>query len=101
MSPARSRRRSSGSGRSRCRGPGCRWRGWRTTSAAEQPEVWVVDSVQTRHAPELAGAAGSVGQVREVADRITRLAKARNIAVLLVGHVTKEGALAGPRVLEH
>jgi DNA repair protein RadA/Sms len=61
----------------------------------------VVDSVQTLHAPELTGAAGSVGQVREVADRITRLAKARNIAVLLVGHVTKEGALAGPRVLEH
>ena len=50
---------------------------------------------------DLTGAAGSVGQVREVADRITRLAKARDIAVLLVGHVTKEGALAGPRVLEH
>jgi DNA repair protein RadA/Sms len=71
------------------------------TIEAEQPEVCVVDSVQTLHAPELTGAAGSVGQVREVADRITRLAKARNIAVLLVGHVTKEGALAGPRVLEH
>ena len=61
----------------------------------------MVDSVQTLHAAELTGAAGSVGQVREVADRITRLAKARGIAVLLVGHVTKEGALAGPRVLEH
>jgi DNA repair protein RadA/Sms len=71
------------------------------TIEAERPEVCVVDSVQTLHAPELTGAAGSVGQVREVADRITRLAKARNIAVLLVGHVTKEGALAGPRVLEH
>src|SRR6185312_3370940 len=71
------------------------------TIEAEQPEVCVVDSVQTLHAPELGGAAGSVGQVREVADRITRLAKARGIAVLLVGHVTKEGALAGPRVLEH
>jgi DNA repair protein RadA/Sms len=71
------------------------------TMEAEQPDVCVVDSVQTLHAPELSGAAGSVGQVREVADRITRLAKARNIAVLLVGHVTKEGALAGPRVLEH
>src|SRR5436309_2953974 len=71
------------------------------TIDAERPEVCVVDSVQTLHAPELSGAAGSVGQVREVADRITRLAKARNIAVLLVGHVTKEGALAGPRVLEH
>src|SRR5204863_9206820 len=71
------------------------------TLEAEQPEVCVVDSVQTLHAADLTGAAGSVGQVREVADRITRLAKARDIAVLLVGHVTKEGALAGPRVLEH
>src|SRR3954454_1201260 len=67
----------------------------------ERPEVCVVDSVQTLHASDLTGAAGSVGQVREVADRITRLAKAKGIAVLLVGHVTKEGALAGPRVLEH
>lgn len=71
------------------------------TLDAERPEVCVIDSVQTLHAPYLTGAAGSVGQVREVADRITRLAKARGIAVLLVGHVTKEGALAGPRVLEH
>jgi DNA repair protein RadA/Sms len=71
------------------------------TLDAERPEVCVIDSVQTLHAPELSGAAGSVGQVREVADRITRLAKAHDIAVLLVGHVTKEGALAGPRVLEH
>jgi DNA repair protein RadA/Sms len=71
------------------------------TLDAERPEVCVVDSVQTLHAADLTGASGSVGQVREVADRITRLAKARGIAVLLVGHVTKEGALAGPRVLEH
>src|SRR3954471_22790241 len=71
------------------------------TLEAERPDVCVVDSVQTLHAAELSGAAGSVGQVREVADRITRLAKLRGIAVLLVGHVTKEGALAGPRVLEH
>src|SRR4051795_1268544 len=71
------------------------------TLDAERPEVCVVDSVQTLHASDLTGAAGSVGQVREVADRITRLAKARGMAVLLVGHVTKEGALAGPRVLEH
>jgi DNA repair protein RadA/Sms len=71
------------------------------TLDAERPEACVIDSVQTLYAPELTGAAGSVGQVREVADRVTRLAKARNIAVLLVGHVTKEGALAGPRVLEH
>jgi DNA repair protein RadA/Sms len=71
------------------------------TLDAERPEVCVIDSVQTLHAADLTGAAGSVGQVREVADRITRLAKARAIAVLLVGHVTKDGALAGPRVLEH
>jgi len=67
------------------------------TLEAERPEVCVIDSVQTLHASDLSGAAGSVGQVREVADRITRLAKARGIAVLLVGHVTKEGSLAGPR----
>ena len=71
------------------------------TLDAERPDVCVIDSVQTLHASDLSGAAGSVGQVREVADRITRLAKARGIAVLLVGHVTKEGSLAGPRVLEH
>jgi DNA repair protein RadA/Sms len=71
------------------------------TLEAERPEVCVIDSVQTLHAADLSGAAGSVGQVREVADRITRLAKVRGIAVLLVGHVTKDGALAGPRVLEH
>src|SRR3954469_19508430 len=71
------------------------------TLEAERPEVCVVDSVQTLHCGDLTGAAGSVGQVREVADRITRLAKACGMAVLLVGHVTKEGALAGPRVLEH
>jgi DNA repair protein RadA/Sms len=71
------------------------------TLDAERPEVCVIDSVQTLHAADLTGAAGSVGQVREVADRITRLAKARDVAVLLVGHVTKEGSLAGPRVLEH
>jgi DNA repair protein RadA/Sms len=67
----------------------------------EQPEVCVVDSVQTLHARELTGAPGSVGQVREVAARIMQVAKRRGIAVLLVGHVTKDGALAGPRVLEH
>src|SRR3954471_9658530 len=71
------------------------------TLEAERPDVVVIDSVQTLVAAELTGAAGSVGQVREVADRITRTAKQRDIAVILVGHVTKEGALAGPRVLEH
>jgi DNA repair protein RadA/Sms len=69
--------------------------------AAHAPRVCVIDSVQTLHAAELSGAPGSVGQVREVAGRVMELAKARGIAVILVGHVTKEGALAGPRVLEH
>jgi DNA repair protein RadA/Sms len=67
----------------------------------ERPEVCVIDSVQTLHCSELSSAPGSVAQVREVTDQIMRLAKARGIAVLLVGHVTKDGALAGPRVLEH
>jgi DNA repair protein RadA/Sms len=71
------------------------------TLRAERPEVCVIDSVQTLHAADLSGAPGSVGQVRETAGRIMQVAKAEGIAVLLVGHVTKEGALAGPRVLEH
>jgi DNA repair protein RadA/Sms len=71
------------------------------TLAAEAPEACVIDSVQTLRSGELSGAPGSVGQVREVAARIMELAKARGIAVILVGHVTKDGALAGPRVLEH
>ena len=71
------------------------------TLRAERPEVCVIDSVQTMHAADLTGAPGSVGQVRETAARIMQVAKAEGIAVLLVGHVTKEGSLAGPRVLEH
>jgi DNA repair protein RadA/Sms len=66
-----------------------------------RPEVCVIDSVQTLHSPELTSAAGSVAQVREAAGEVMRVAKARDVAVLLVGHVTKEGTLAGPRVLEH
>ncbi len=71
------------------------------TLAAHAPQACVIDSVQTLRAGELSGAPGSVGQVREVAARIMELAKTQGIAVILVGHVTKEGALAGPRVLEH
>jgi len=71
------------------------------TLEARRPQACVVDSVQTLHADTLSGAPGSVGQVREVAGAIMRVAKAAGTAVLLVGHVTKEGALAGPRVLEH
>jgi DNA repair protein RadA/Sms len=71
------------------------------TLEAERPDVCVVDSVQTLYAGGMTGAPGSVGQVREVAGTLMRVAKERNVAVILVGHVTKEGALAGPRVLEH
>ena len=71
------------------------------TIEAERPEACVIDSVQVLYDPGLSGSPGSVGQVREVAGRLMRLAKERAIATLLVGHVTKEGSLAGPRVLEH
>ena len=71
------------------------------TLERERPEVCVIDSVQTLNCAELTSAAGSVAQVREVATEVMRVAKANRIAVLLVGHVTKDGALAGPRVLEH
>jgi DNA repair protein RadA/Sms len=71
------------------------------TLEQERPEVCVIDSVQALHCAELQSAAGSVAQVREVAARIMTVAKELRIAALLVGHVTKEGALAGPRVLEH
>src|SRR4051794_40806009 len=71
------------------------------TLEVERPDVCVVDSVQTLYASGMTGAPGSVGQVREVAGRLMRVAKERDVAVILVGHVTKEGALAGPRVLEH
>jgi DNA repair protein RadA/Sms len=71
------------------------------TIDAERPDVCVVDSVQVLYDPAMSGSPGSVGQVREVAGRLMRLAKERGVAVILVGHVTKEGSIAGPRVLEH
>jgi DNA repair protein RadA/Sms len=67
----------------------------------EQPQVAVIDSIQTVYSEALTSAPGSVAQVRECAAHLTRAAKALGITVVLVGHVTKEGALAGPRVLEH
>jgi DNA repair protein RadA/Sms len=67
----------------------------------ERPAVCVIDSVQTLHASELGSAAGSVAQVREATARLLRLAKGAGVATILVGHVTKDGAVAGPRVLEH
>ncbi len=71
------------------------------TIASEQPEVVVVDSIQTVYTEALTSAPGSVAQVRECAAQLTRLAKQRGVVVIFVGHVTKEGAIAGPRVLEH
>ena len=68
---------------------------------AHRPEVVVVDSIQTVYSEALESAPGSVAQVRECAAQLTRLAKREGITVILVGHVTKEGAIAGPRVLEH
>ena len=69
--------------------------------AALQPKVLIVDSIQTVFMPGLESAPGSVSQVRECGARLMALAKGRGIATFLVGHVTKEGAIAGPRVLEH
>jgi DNA repair protein RadA/Sms len=71
------------------------------TIAAEQPAFCVIDSIQTLYSEQLTSAPGSVAQVRECAAQLTRTAKASGTAMVLVGHVTKEGALAGPRVLEH
>jgi DNA repair protein RadA/Sms len=71
------------------------------TLQAERPTVAVIDSIQTLWSDQLSSAPGSVAQVRECAAQLTRLAKQVGITVILVGHVTKEGALAGPRVLEH
>jgi DNA repair protein RadA/Sms len=68
---------------------------------ASRPALLVVDSIQAVRCPELASVPGSVGQVREAAARFVGLAKATGIPVMLVGHVTKEGSLAGPRALEH
>lgn len=69
--------------------------------AKTRPALCVVDSIQTMHSPDLSSAPGSVGQVRECAFRLVQLAKATATTIVIVGHVTKEGSLAGPRVLEH
>jgi len=71
------------------------------TLEKERPDVCVIDSVQTLHASGLASAPGSVAQVREAAGRLLRVAKEAGVATILVGHVTTDGAVAGPRVLEH
>src|SRR5882762_2422644 len=71
------------------------------TLAQERPAVAVIDSIQTLYSGELQSAPGSVAQVRECAAQLTRAAKQSGLSLVLVGHVTKDGALAGPRVLEH
>ncbi|GAB7126614.1 DNA repair protein RadA [Silvimonas sp. JCM 19000] len=71
------------------------------TLSTEKPQVAVIDSIQTLYSEALTSAPGSVAQVRECAAQLTRFAKRNGTTILLVGHVTKEGALAGPRVLEH
>jgi DNA repair protein RadA/Sms len=71
------------------------------TLADLKPEVAVIDSIQTVYSDALTSAPGSVAQVRECAAQLTRVAKQTGVTIILVGHVTKEGALAGPRVLEH
>ncbi len=71
------------------------------TLEQERPDVCVIDSVQTLYSSDLASAPGSVAQVREAAGRLLRVAKKAGVATILVGHVTKDGAVAGPRVLEH
>ncbi len=71
------------------------------TLEAERPDVCVVDSVQTLYSSAVGSAPGSVAQVREAASRLLRVAKESGVAIILVGHVTKDGTVAGPRVLEH
>ncbi|MFC1512635.1 DNA repair protein RadA [bacterium] len=66
-----------------------------------KPQILIIDSIQTIAHPELTGIAGSIGQVREVTNILTNIAKRENIIVFLIGHITKEGMLAGPKVLEH
>lgn len=67
----------------------------------EEPDLLVLDSIQTIYSPDVASAPGSVTQVREVTSMVMRMTKVRNMASFIVGHVTKSGAIAGPRVLEH
>src|SRR4029077_1327571 len=71
------------------------------TAMQEKPQIMVVDSVQTLYTELLQSAPGSIGQVRESAAQLVKFAKQTGTALFLVGHVTKEGTLAGPRVLEH
>lgn len=69
--------------------------------AQVDPQVLIIDSIQTVFHPAVQSAAGSVAQVRETTSQLMRIAKGKGIATFIVGHVTKEGAIAGPRMLEH
>lgn len=70
-------------------------------AAQEQPKLMVIDSIQVMHMADIQSSPGSVAQVRETAAYLTRFAKTNDIAIIMVGHVTKDGTLAGPKVLEH
>ena len=67
----------------------------------QKPEIAIIDSIQTMYSEEVASAPGSVSQVREATNTLMQLAKGMTISIFIVGHVTKEGTVAGPRVLEH
>lgn len=67
----------------------------------EQPKLMVIDSIQVMHMADIQSSPGSVARVRETAAYLTRFAKTRGVAIVMVGHVTKDGSLAGPKVLEH
>lgn len=71
------------------------------TAETEQPKLLIIDSIQVIYTPDIQSSPGSVAQVRETAAQLTRFAKTQAIAVIMVGHVTKDGTLAGPKVLEH
>ena len=66
-----------------------------------KPKLVIIDSIQTMYSEEISSAAGSVSQVREITSRIMRTCKQENITTIIIGHVTKDGNIAGPRVLEH
>ena len=70
-------------------------------TASIEPKLIVIDSIQTLHSNQIESAPGSVSQVRECTSQLLRLAKEKNIAILLIGHITKDGSIAGPKVLEH
>ena len=65
------------------------------------PDIAIIDSIQTLYLPQLESSPGSIGQMREATTILTRLAKQKNISIFLIGHITKDGSIAGPKVVEH